>query len=209
MRKILLADKDNTLKDAFRLVFPKEEYKILYAKTGKEAIEIGLRENPSIFFINFDLPDMKGIEVLRAIRESKKTKDFRFFFLKDEGFQEDLSEHETDGVIDKPINYLALHELMLEKTLESKEARGLRKGYEDEIVNMLDSAEIERRLYELKNEIYAITEEIVEEAQKKIVEKITPLLRFQIETYVEKKLPEIAQRVLKEKIDRMIEFLKK
>ncbi|MFN7094106.1 MAG: response regulator transcription factor [Burkholderiales bacterium] len=41
----------------------------LFAKTGKEALEIYFSNRPNIVFLDILLPDMSGLELLRIIKE--------------------------------------------------------------------------------------------------------------------------------------------
>lgn len=209
MKKILIADKDESLKKAFSLIFPKEEYEILHTKMGKEVLSIARKEKPEIFIVNVDLYDTKGQEVLKALRDEGLLKERKFYFLKDQDVTEDLSQYEVDGVIDKPINYLAVHELLIDTAKAELHVAEKKKEIASEPFLEFGPKDIEKTFFELKDELQRIVDETIEETKTKLAAKIESLLKVYIELYVEKKLPEIAEKVLKEKIEKMMALLKR
>lgn len=208
MKKILIADSDETLKDAFRLVFPKDQYEILYSPTGKEALEVASKQKPQILIINLNLPDIKGPELLKALKEQAGLKEGRFYYLKDESVEENFSQHDVHGVINKPINYLTVHQMILEGTPESELLANKQRAKVDELLKELDANELQKRLFDLRGELEGIVKDVTDEAQKKLTDRIELLLRDYIEWYVQQKLPEIAEKILKEKIQKIVNLMK-
>jgi CheY-like chemotaxis protein len=109
-RKILVADKDSSLKEAFRVIFSDDQYEILYASNGKEAQKLAEESRPEIFIINVNLSKYSGIEVYKKLQKDKYLDNARFFFLKDENDKTELLGFQAEGVIEKPINFFRVHE---------------------------------------------------------------------------------------------------
>jgi CheY-like chemotaxis protein len=111
MRKtIVVADRDKKLQQGFATIFSKEQYEIFYAPNGKEVEKIAARLSPDIYLVNVNLPKMNGVEVHKKLQKQGYLDKARFFFLKDEADTTELSGHQADGVIEKPINFFKTYE---------------------------------------------------------------------------------------------------
>lgn len=97
MKKILIAEKDEGLRDAFRVVFPVDEYEFFYTSDGSSIERIALEYKPDIFVINVDLDKKDGIEVYEDLQERELLKNAHFFFIKDLNRKIDLSGYKDKG----------------------------------------------------------------------------------------------------------------
>ncbi|MBI2940167.1 MAG: response regulator [Chloroflexi bacterium] len=74
--KILLADDDTILR---RLVAATlggdEEYELLEAADGAEALDIARRERPRLMLLDVDMPKLDGFEVCAAVKGDPATRD--------------------------------------------------------------------------------------------------------------------------------------
>lgn len=120
-RKILVADKDSSLKEAFRVIFSEDQYEILYASNGKEAEKLADEHRPGIYIINVNLSKYNGIEVYKKLQKEKYLENARFFFLKDEDDRTELLGFQAEGVIEKPINFFKVHERLHKEGGQDKE----------------------------------------------------------------------------------------
>jgi response regulator RpfG family c-di-GMP phosphodiesterase len=109
-KKILIADRDASLKDAFRVIFSDDKYEILYAENGKEAERLAAEVRPDIYIVNVNLPKTAGIELYKKLHKEKYLETARFFFMKDENDTTELIGYQAEGVIEKPINFFKVHE---------------------------------------------------------------------------------------------------
>lgn len=109
-RKILVADRDSSLKEAFRVIFSDDQYEIIYASNGKEAEKLAEENRPEIYIVNVNLSKYNGIEVYKKLQKEKRLDGARFFFLKDENDRTELLGFQAEGVIEKPINFFKVHE---------------------------------------------------------------------------------------------------
>ncbi len=109
-RKILIADRDESLQHAFSIVLPKERYEILYASNGKEVERLAEHVSPDIYVVNVNLPKMNGIELYKKLQRDRYLDDATFFFLKDEHDTTQLLGYQAAGVIEKPINFFRVYE---------------------------------------------------------------------------------------------------
>jgi response regulator RpfG family c-di-GMP phosphodiesterase len=267
-RKILVADKDSSLKEAFRVIFSDDQYEILYAANGKEAQKLAEESRPEIYIVNVNLSKYTGIEVYKKLQKEKCLEGSRFFFLKDENDRTELLGFQAEGVIEKPINFFKVHERIhkeeevidlidvIEEPAEpeqkqesepamakpetdqtptepvemtapgpevtetpaaedpsSEEVVVIAKRSHTEEPKMkqtLDSGGAvpeEKALEEatsLEVEVKAALGSIMQDAATRLVEAMTPAVSKYIEDYTRRVLLDIAERVIREEIDKLL-----
>jgi DNA-binding NarL/FixJ family response regulator len=130
-RTIVVADRDEKLRQGFTTIFSEEHYEIFYAPNGREVEKIAARLSPDIYLVNVNLPKTNGIEVQKKLQKEGFLDNASFFFLKDEGDTTELLEYQADGVIEKPINFFSVYE-----TITS----------EDDVIELTDLVEEEETL---------------------------------------------------------------
>jgi diguanylate cyclase (GGDEF)-like protein len=83
-----------------------EEYEILFAANGKDAVEIATDNQPDIILLDVVMPDMDGYEVCAMLKANRKTQDIPVIFVTAMNQEEDESKGLNAGGIDyitKPI----------------------------------------------------------------------------------------------------------
>ena len=110
-KTIVVADRDEKVRQAFMTMFSKEQFAFFWASNGKEVEKLAARMNPDIYLVNINLPKMSGIEVHRRLQKEGRLYNASFFFLKDEAAAEPVGI-EVDGVIEKPINFFRVYETL-------------------------------------------------------------------------------------------------
>lgn len=86
-KKIILIDDDPVIIDIYETVMKKNKFNLQVIKLGKEALNVikdlgsGDKVKPDIILLDLVLPDINGVEILRAIRENTVTKDIIVFIL--------------------------------------------------------------------------------------------------------------------------------
>ena len=75
--RILVVDDDiNNLKIHIDfLIQAKKDYEIMQANSGKLALEIIHKKKPDLILLDWEMPDISGIEVITEIRKKEETKD--------------------------------------------------------------------------------------------------------------------------------------
>lgn len=66
--KILVVEDNSYIQQIFREEFAKYRLNVIYASNGKEGKDIAEKEKPDIVLLDVILPDMNGIDVLKAIK---------------------------------------------------------------------------------------------------------------------------------------------
>jgi DNA-binding NtrC family response regulator len=69
MYRILLVDDESHIRSIVSDILQEKQYEILEAGDGKEAINIVKKLSPDLVLLDYNLPDMLGIEVLETIKE--------------------------------------------------------------------------------------------------------------------------------------------
>jgi DNA-binding response OmpR family regulator len=69
--KILIVDDDLTILRFYKEELEEEEYEVVTASTGKDALEMFEKENPDIVTLDILIPDIDGISLLRKMKEQR------------------------------------------------------------------------------------------------------------------------------------------
>lgn len=68
MSSLLLIDDEEGISLVLREFFDRKGYDFLYASTGIEGLKIAFRELPDVILLDLNLPDMKGMSILKEIK---------------------------------------------------------------------------------------------------------------------------------------------
>lgn len=72
--KVLLVDDDKEIVDMLKQRLTREDYDVVVAYDGEEALSKVEKDNPDVIILDLILPKMNGFEVLKQIRERFKDK---------------------------------------------------------------------------------------------------------------------------------------
>ena len=81
MHKILLVDDEPDILEFMEYNLKKENYGIVKASNGREAIEKAKKEHPDLIILDIMMPEMDGIETCRMLREMPEFKNTMIAFL--------------------------------------------------------------------------------------------------------------------------------
>jgi signal transduction histidine kinase/CheY-like chemotaxis protein len=110
VEKILAVD-DNLLIIKLIKLALYQEYEVITATNGKEAVEIAKREKPDLIIMDIMMPVMDGIEAARAVKEDQRTKGIPVLLLTAYGGNEPMTaglDAGADDFIEKPFEPEAL-----------------------------------------------------------------------------------------------------
>ena len=68
--KILIADDEPEIRDLLRLYLENEQYEVIEAENGAEALRLVGAESPDLVMLDIMMPQMDGYQALRHIRET-------------------------------------------------------------------------------------------------------------------------------------------
>ena len=121
MSKILIVDDEQSYRQLLTLVFESDGHQIRTAANGREAVELVNQEPPDVIVSDVRMPDMDGIEMLRAVRE--KHTDLGVVFMTAHASVESAREAfklGADDFVTKPFDVEEL-KLIVKKTLEKQQ----------------------------------------------------------------------------------------
>ena len=104
--KILIVDDEPDIIEILKFNLENEEYKVISAENGKEALKLADQHLPNLIILDLMMPIMDGIETCERLRMDKKFNNTLIIFLSARG--EDYSqvaafESGADDYITKPI----------------------------------------------------------------------------------------------------------
>jgi len=125
--RILVIDDDETIRTTTAAILQNEGYAVDTAENGKEAIRRSNADLYSVALIDFRLPDMKGTELLTALRETtpKMVKIMVTGYPTLQNAVECVNKH-ADAYFIKPVDYenlLSTIRELIQKQQESKNTR--------------------------------------------------------------------------------------
>lgn len=66
---ILVVDDEKGVSELFHRILKEDEYTVLTANSGKEALELVEKKSPDLVILDLKLPDMSGIQVLHRLKK--------------------------------------------------------------------------------------------------------------------------------------------
>lgn len=105
-RVLVIEDNENNLK-LITFILEKHGYETLEAVSGREGINLALKEQPDFILLDIQLPDMDGLEVLKAIRASEVDGNLPVIAITSyamSGDRQRLMAAGCNGYIEKPID---------------------------------------------------------------------------------------------------------
>ncbi|HUI91025.1 MAG TPA: response regulator [Chitinivibrionales bacterium] len=73
MKKILFVDDAPDMRKLLEATFGDEEYEILEAEDGEQAVAMSLREKPDVIIMDIEMPRLNGIEATQRIKANPDT----------------------------------------------------------------------------------------------------------------------------------------
>src|SRR5690242_15164038 len=70
--KVLVVDDSPVSRKLVELPLAQKQYKLIFAKTGQEAIELFEQHRPDLVILDWVMPDLTGEEMCRRIRSSSR-----------------------------------------------------------------------------------------------------------------------------------------
>ena len=81
MKKILLIEDDHFLRNLYQNKLKKAGFEIIIAATGLEGLEQAITQAPDIILLDFNLPELNGLGVLKELKNNSRTNSIPVIFL--------------------------------------------------------------------------------------------------------------------------------
>lgn len=79
--KLLIADDDPYILMSLEFLFKKNEFDVLIARNGSEAMEIFNNEPPEVAILDIMMPDMDGYSLCQYVKKKKNLQHIKVVFL--------------------------------------------------------------------------------------------------------------------------------
>ncbi len=100
MAKILIAEDDKFLANAYRVKLTKAGFEVKIAANGEEAVEALKEFEPDIMLLDLVMPKKDGFSVLEDLRNDEKWKNLPIIVASNLGQQEDVDKAKKLGAND-------------------------------------------------------------------------------------------------------------
>lgn len=110
-KKLLIADDQEGVRQLVRMILQGDEYEVLEARDGEEAVRLARRHLPGVVLLDVMMPKLSGFQVCRALKENADTAGIVVLMLTVKAQGDDFAEGEdagADGYFVKPFSPLAL-----------------------------------------------------------------------------------------------------
>lgn len=114
MKKILIAEDDQFLANAYRVKFQKENFEVIIAYDGKEAIEHLKTFTPDIILLDLVMPNQDGFITLSQLKTNPKWKHIPVIITSNLSQQADFERAKELGATD----YLVKSDTAIGKIVE-------------------------------------------------------------------------------------------
>jgi PleD family two-component response regulator len=111
--KILIVEDDLDLSEMLSAYFKVQDYDVLTASWGKEALELVQHHNVALVMLDIRLPDIDGYEVCRQMRLQRRTQNVPIIFLTEKRDRIDKLQGLELGVVDYITKPFDVQELRL------------------------------------------------------------------------------------------------
>jgi CheY-like chemotaxis protein len=81
VKKILIVDDDPVNLQMLRRIFNDNEYSVIQAAGGFEAVEVAKNDHPDLIILDIVMPDMDGGEVANILKKNPSTQKIPIIFL--------------------------------------------------------------------------------------------------------------------------------
>jgi two-component system phosphate regulon response regulator PhoB len=111
VKKLLIADDEEGIRRLVRMTLESEDYEILEAADGDEALELARLHHPALILLDVMMPRRSGLEVCRTLKKDPETAEIKIFMLTARAQESDQKEGEAagcDGYFMKPFSPIAL-----------------------------------------------------------------------------------------------------
>jgi DNA-binding response OmpR family regulator len=98
MAKILLVEDDTNLREIYSARFVAENYEVITAGDGEEALATAVRERPDLIVLDVMMPKISGFDVLDILRSTPETKETKVIMMTALSQETDKQRGESLGV---------------------------------------------------------------------------------------------------------------
>lgn len=124
-RLVLVVDDDEVIRRVVRTVLEADDFEVVEARDGAEALEMVTTEHPMVVVLDVMMPGLDGVEVCRRVH-GDGTKVLMLTARDDAAVEQASKEAGADGFLAKPFSSVELLDKVEQLTREQVEGRGRR-----------------------------------------------------------------------------------
>lgn len=117
MAKILFIDDDRSIQEIISLYLEDAGHMVHSALTGAEGVKLATFDSPDLILLDMALPEMDGIEVIRALKADPATANIPVVVLTVHDLEDlpaSLNQQDIAGFLQKPVAMKALQDAVNE-----------------------------------------------------------------------------------------------
>jgi PleD family two-component response regulator len=145
--RILIVEDDLDLAEMLDAYFTVQNYNVLTAAWGEDALRISNSEDVNLIVLDIRLPDINGYEVCRRLRGQRRTQDVPIIFLTEKRDRVDKLQGLELGVVDYITKPFDIQELRLR--VRNAIARAERPTLMNPVTELPDTQLVDERLTQL------------------------------------------------------------
>ena len=97
MKKILLVEDDDTLRDTLAYNLSQEDYKVIQTGDGSEALTLAREHTPDLIVLDIPLSDANGVQFLQKLRAAPETETIPVLILLSESQEKSKDKYIHTG----------------------------------------------------------------------------------------------------------------
>lgn len=159
MAKLLIIDDERGIRNTLREILADEGHEVEVAENGKQGLEMAQAKAFDLIFSDIKMPEMDGIEVLKALKEGEEAIDTPIVMISGHGDVETAVQALKLGAYDFLLKPLDLNRILIttKNALESKslkqETKQLRKKISDHGPQMIGKSAAIARVREIIDKV--------------------------------------------------------
>jgi len=159
MAKLLIIDDERGIRNTLREILADEGHEVEIAENGKQGLEMAQAKAFDLIFSDIKMPEMDGIEVLKALKEGEEAIDTPIVMISGHGDVETAVQALKLGAYDFLLKPLDLNRILIttKNALESKslkqETKQLRKKISDHGPQMIGKSAAIARVREIVDKV--------------------------------------------------------
>ncbi len=147
--RILIVEDDLDLSEMLNAYFRVQDYEVLTASWGEEALRVSREEPVDVVVLDIRLPDIDGYEVCRQLRSQRQTENTPILFLTEKRDRVDKLQGLELGVVDYITKPFDIQELRLR--IRNAINRAGRVSLSNPITDLAEGGLVEEQLGQLVN----------------------------------------------------------
>ena len=107
VRTIMLADDELDIRTILRILLETSDTQILEASNGTDALELARQSSPDLILLDWMMPGLDGLEVIRALRRDPETAAIPIIMLSSQDQPHEIQqvlELDVTAFLSKPFN---------------------------------------------------------------------------------------------------------